>query len=266
LRAVLARKTELGKMNRKHILLFVILVSCLFGSCEEKESIIMNPIIIDFPLKGEWIAPNTPGYKIPSHGLDLYGETYAYDFVKVEEGGKSLKFYDTSVVDYIFHGVPLNKCFGWGSEIYCPCDGEIVKVENNVDERKIVKLSSDLKYTKDVTKKFTDGKAEYREVAGNYVILKIMDNVYALFAHLKKDSINVIEGQKIVKGKIIGRVGHSGNSTAPHLHFQLMDNIDFQIAKGIPCAFDKYEIQINGKWNLVNNGIPGKNIKIKGKQ
>lgn len=29
-----------------------------------------EPIIVEFPLKGEWFAPNTPGTKIPSHGTN----------------------------------------------------------------------------------------------------------------------------------------------------------------------------------------------------
>jgi hypothetical protein len=251
-------------MSKKYLLVIAILAICAFESCKSKDSIMKDPIIIDFPLMGEWIAPNTPGYKVPSHGLDKFGETYAYDFVKVEDGKKSLKFYDTSILEYIIQGVSLKKCFGWGSEIYSPCDGEIIRTENGVEERKIVKLIDDLKYMKNITNKFMKGEAEYMEVAGNYVILKIREKVYALFAHLKKDSINAHEGQKIIKGQIIGRVGHSGNSTAPHLHFQLMDNIDFRIAKGIPCAFEKYEVQNNGKWTIVKNGIPGKNVRIKG--
>jgi hypothetical protein len=34
------------------------------------------------------------------------------------------------------------------------------------------------------------------------------------------------QGQRVRAGEVLGRVGHTGNSTAPHLHFQLMDSAD----------------------------------------
>lgn len=46
------------------------------------------------------------------------------------------------------------------------------------------------------------------------------------------------------KGDLIGRIGHSGNSFFPHLHFQLMDSCDIN---GLPCAFEEYEIFQNGE-------------------
>lgn len=30
-------------------------------------------IVVDFPLRGEWVAPNIPGHRVPSHGIDLLG-------------------------------------------------------------------------------------------------------------------------------------------------------------------------------------------------
>ena len=33
--------------------------------------------LVEFPLGGEWLAPNTPGSKIPSHGTNRFGARYA---------------------------------------------------------------------------------------------------------------------------------------------------------------------------------------------
>ena len=55
---------------------------------------------------------------------------------------------------------------------------------------------------------------------GNHVIIK-HGNTYALYAHLSYNSIKIKKGDKVKKGQIIGKVGDTGNSTAPHLHFEL---------------------------------------------
>jgi hypothetical protein len=215
-----------------------------------------NTITIDLPVRGTWITPNTPGRKIPSHGIDKYGETYAYDFVGVDENSRIDKFYNSTVISYLIKGVPLNKCYGWGSEIYAPFDGEVVMIEDGVIERDPVKLKNDIAYMRKITKQFESGEAEYREVAGNYIIIKKSEKVYALFAHLKINSIYVKEGERVSPGQVIGRVGHSGNSTAPHLHFQLMDNANPRKSNGIPCDFMNYEEYRNGKWEHRDRGVP----------
>ena len=53
------------------------------------------------------------------------------------------------------------------------------------------------------------------------------------------------------KGDLIGRIGHSGNSFFPHLHFQLMDSCDIATANGLSCAFEEYEIFQNGEWVIL---------------
>lgn len=231
-----------------------------FISCESKENLVMeNMIVIDFPLRGTWISPNTPGKKIPSHGISKYGETYAYDFVKVNSNTKNNEFYSVSLFHYLLHGAQLDECYGWGAEIYAPFEGEIVKVEDGLVERHPVHLKTDIQYMREVTSRFENGNAEYNEVAGNHLIIKYDENVYALLAHLKNGSIRVQENQLVKRGQILGEVGHSGNSTAPHLHFQLMENIDPMKSIGLPCGFAEYQEFKHGKWVMVEDGIPGRN-------
>src|SRR4029450_794074 len=55
---------------------------------------------------------------------------------------------------------------------------------------------------------------------------------FAVFAHLAPGTVSLATGQEVRVGDLIGRVGHTGNSTAPHLHFQLMDASDPLRAKG----------------------------------
>lgn len=80
-----------------------------------------GPIIVEFPLRGEWYSPNTPGTKIPSHGTDQLGTTYAYDFIQVKWNRKGWPAYHGSLLQYLLSGIPLNEYYCWGQEIYAPC-------------------------------------------------------------------------------------------------------------------------------------------------
>ncbi len=93
--------------------------------------------------------------------------------------------------------------------------------------------------------------------------MKYTDHVYASFAHLQTGSVTVFVGQVVRKGDVLGKVGHSGNSTAPHLHFQLMDSSDLLSAKGIPCAFEQYDLYQNGEWKSVYSGVPSDKDRIR---
>ncbi len=56
---------------------------------------------------------------------------------------------------------------------------------------------------------------------GNYIIINHHDGTYTLYAHGQKGSICVSEGQSVSQGQQIMRVGSTGNSTGPHLHFEV---------------------------------------------
>ena len=76
-------------------------------------------------------------------------------------------------------------------------------------------------------------------------------------------SVAVRVGDTVREGDILGRVGHTGNSTAPHLHFQLMDSPEPLTAKGVPCAFRAYEVEERGQWHVVTDAIPRSTDRIR---
>lgn len=55
---------------------------------------------------------------------------------------------------------------------------------------------------------------------GHMVEIRHADGNTTLYAHLSE--INVQQGEKVVRGQRIGRVGSTGNSTGPHLHFEVI--------------------------------------------
>jgi murein DD-endopeptidase MepM/ murein hydrolase activator NlpD len=236
---------------------------CLQGSRSADLNGTEQTMFVEFPLRGEWMAPNTPGTKVPSHGTNQFGERYAFDFLQVDWSRSGRPFYGVSPLKYFMHGVPLDGCYCWGKDVYAPFDGLVEVSKDGLKERPIVHIVTDLSYALRVTKSFDPERHGVQAVAGNYVILKKKDGLYAALVHLKCGSITVAAGQYIKKGDVLGKVGHSGNSTAPHLHFQLMDSIDLHSAKGIPCGFEKYEIFENNRWRTVLNGIPTNEMRFR---
>ena len=108
----------------------------------------------------------------------------------------------------------------------------------------------------------TFAPAKVPPILGNHVFVRSGD-VVAVFAHLAPGSVTIDEGQRVRAGDVIGRLGHTGNSTSPHLHFQLMDELDPTIANGVPCAFATYEVFRDGAWQVISNGIPGREDRIR---
>lgn len=222
-----------------------------------------EPIIVEFPLRGEWLSPNTPGTKIPSHGTDKLGTRYAYDFIQVDWERTGYPSYRVSFLQYLLFGVPLNEYYCWGQEVYAPCDGIVVQAEDGYKEGTRTNLFSDMFNAYKNAHYFDLKKDDIQSVAGNYIIMECDNNVYAAIVHLQTGSIQVSVGQNVKKGEVIGRVGHSGNSFAPHLHFQLMDSSDMATAKGLPCSFEQYEVFQDGQWQIVVNGIPTNKDRIR---
>jgi murein DD-endopeptidase MepM/ murein hydrolase activator NlpD len=54
---------------------------------------------------------------------------------------------------------------------------------------------------------------------GNYVIIKHKHGFYTRYAHLQ--SFSVTTGQRVQQGQVIGRIGNTGLSTGPHLHYEV---------------------------------------------
>ncbi len=67
-----------------------------------------------------------------------------------------------------------------------------------------------------------DGVISHAEYSGGYGRLVVIDHgggVQTYYAHLSR--IDVITGQEIRRGEVIGALGSSGRATAPHLHYEV---------------------------------------------
>ena len=81
-----------------------------------------------------------------------------------------------------------------------------------------------------------------READGNHVILALGHGRYAFYAHLKPGSVRVRRGQRVRAGQLIARLGNSGSSTGPHLHFHVMDGPSPLASDGLPFVFKRFHL------------------------
>jgi murein DD-endopeptidase MepM/ murein hydrolase activator NlpD len=81
------------------------------------------------------------------------------------------------------------------------------------------------------------------QTVGNHVIVEIAPGTYVLYAHMDPGSVKVRVGQKVEKGQELGLIGTSGNSTTPHLHFQLLSTPTFFPSNSLPYVFDQFDLQ-----------------------
>jgi murein DD-endopeptidase MepM/ murein hydrolase activator NlpD len=84
-----------------------------------------------------------------------------------------------------------------------------------------------------------------RWIVGNHVVLDLGDGVYAMYAHVRRGSLKIKPGDRVRAGQQIARCGNSGNSTEPHVHFQLMDGPDLDAARGIPFTWSGIGVPAN---------------------
>jgi Peptidase family M23 len=220
-----------------------------------------SPVVVGFPRRGEWVAVRTPAHKIPSHGTDRLGQRYAFDFVRPDHR-KGLHLHPAGTLRSSLLGGRTRDYYGWGQPVYAVFDGQVVEAVNSVPERACVQVVREVALALKATVGFDPVRRGVDPVAGNRVIVRGAD-AFALYAHLAPGTVSVTTGQRVRAGEIIGRVGHTGNSTAPHLHFQLMDSADPLQAKGVPCAFAEYLVQRDGGWERVRQGIPGRRERIR---
>jgi hypothetical protein len=197
------------------------------------------------------MAAHSPGSRIPSHGTDQLAQRYAYDLWRVD--GRKAGYHEAGTLRMILLGVHTTECYGWGEPVHAPFDGVVVRAIDGMKERGWLHPARELFHV--LRNAVTFRPSRLNAVLGNHVIAR-SGETYALFAHLAPGTICVEEGKTLSVGDVLGGVGSTGNSTAPHLHFQLMDGPDMLEAKAVPCAFTTYEVLKEAHWQRVERGIP----------
>jgi murein DD-endopeptidase MepM/ murein hydrolase activator NlpD len=152
---------------------------------------------------------------LPLNGAFFLAQRFAIDWEQIDENHR------------LYHGdsKDVRSYRIYDAAVIAVADGVVVAARNDLGDQVPGKLPEGLPLD---------------EADGNFVILELGKGMYALYAHLKPGSVRVGVGDQVRRGDLLGNVGNSGNSQAPHLHFQMMDRPSGLAANGIPYVFDNY--------------------------
>jgi hypothetical protein len=182
------------------------------------------PIAIEPPLRGNgWFAGNGPANAsihrrtiFYFNGRPYLGQRFAIDWLQGKLDRGHLVFYHGNVKKN-------SDWYCWNQPVYAVGDGVVVGEkmdlpENVPNEPPVVKVTQNT-------------------IGGNYLVIGLGSGRFAFYAHLRPHSATVRVGDRVKAGQIVGRLGNSGNSSAPHLHFHVTDAPQFIFSDGEPYAF-----------------------------
>jgi len=203
------------------------------GSIPIKSEFAQNNYV--FPLRGVWYV----GYGASFHTGHRWAipEEFALDIAKVGESGLSHKGDGTRFDDY----------YAYGADVLAAADGRVASVANDQQEDPSAMQRPDetqeayfARLQKEQGERLAKGLTA---ITGNYVMIDHGKNEYSLYAHLQPGSVGIRVGEQVKAGEVIGKLGSSGNSTEPHLHFHVCDKPDPLMCAGIPVNFSNITIQ-----------------------
>lgn len=143
-------------------------------------------------------------------------ETFAIDWAKVKNG----RIFDGD-------GSKVEQHYAFGEDVLAVADGTVVSIQDGKPE------------TTPNVAMIPETKEDY---GGNHVILEIAPNVFALYVHLHPGSLTVKVGEVVKAGAPLAKIGNTGPSMGPHLHFGLSDKPDFFAGRSLPFVFDSFTL------------------------
>lgn len=150
-------------------------------------------------------------------------QLYAYDF-RTENTGKEKILEDHPV---------------FSKEVLAPGDGIVEQIINGALD-------------------VMPGERDRSVGVGNAIIIDHQNGEYSLLCHFKHDSIKVKIGDKVKQGDVLGLCGNTGNTSQPHIHFNLQDGPFMHKAKALPAQFKK--IIVDGKEKINYEPIRGEQV------
>jgi murein DD-endopeptidase MepM/ murein hydrolase activator NlpD len=194
-----------------------------------------SPNEYHFPVAGTWYVGAAPS--LHSHHRWATNQEFALDLVALGGDGHTYKGQGSRLDDY----------YGYGKDVLAVADGVVVETaadatEGNEGLRQPGESTEDYDKRSGMVQNELLAKGP-KALTGNFVIVRHEGNEYSNYIHMKQGSVKVKAGDTVKRGQVIGQLGHTGNSTEPHLHFQLTDGPDPMYSRGLPIVFSNTSIE-----------------------
>ena len=194
------------------------------------------PVAVDPPVRGRWVAVNSPATKVPSHGLPPTGRPTPSTSCTRTRPAPPLGPAGGSAC------ASPTRFSTFGEPVHAVADGVVVATSSRQRDHLSRLTWPSLLYLMTI-EGFLREVGGARFVLGNHVIVDQGDGVHAAYAHLRRQSLQVKVGDRVQAGQPIGEVGNSGNTSEPHLHVQLMDDPSITAAAGVPFRWRDIEVR-----------------------
>ena len=134
--------------------------------------------------------------------------------------------------------------FAWGQPLYATGDGTVVDAAD-VEPDNIRGGQSFFNVGK--------VKAAPMQFYGNYLVIDHGNGEFSLLGHIQKGSLSVKVGDVVKRGQLVARIGSSGSSGNPHVHYELRTGKDLN-TEGLPANFVGYRRHLGSKVLSVDVG------------
>jgi murein DD-endopeptidase MepM/ murein hydrolase activator NlpD len=202
----------------------------------------LSPNKYTFPLRGTWIAQGAPS--LNSHHRWGSLQEFALDLGQMGAEGLTHRGDGSHLTDYYAYGAP----------VLAIADGKVVAAHDGEGES-----DANLRQPGEEAEAFLMRTQQsqqallaqgFEKLLGNYVVIEHEHGEYSVYVHLKTGSLQVAQGDRVRQGQQIAALGHSGNSTEPHLHFHLADGPDLAYARSIPIDFSNISLYPDDDGNM----------------
>ena len=99
-------------------------------------------------------------------------------------------------------------------------------------------------------------------IAGNMIVLDLGDGQFASYFHLQRDSLRVKAGDRVRSGQELGRIGVSGDSNLPHLHFEVTTSPNVLTGEGVPYVIDHFRVWTDRIWQQHSRELPMRDMLV----
>lgn len=212
-----------------------------WGGAPDAPRAAREPVEVAAPVAGRWSALNSPANRTPSHGIHAYGQTFAIDLVAEPEPGARPAFSALWPLARRGRDFPA-----FGAPLLAVADGTVVRTDGTQRDHLSRNSLPALLYLMLVEGSVRE-MGGVRRIVGNHLVLDLGDGTYAMYAHVRRGSFAVGVGDRVRAGQVLAECGNSGNSTEPHVHFQLMDGPDPDTARGVPFTWHGIGVPRNGE-------------------